>query len=99
MNLNGKICVITGSANGIGKNCALKFAEYGATLFLVDLDEKIKNISESIENKYKSKVRHLVGDVTNCKTLNLIESTIIDDLKRVDILFNNAGVILSLIHI
>ena len=55
MNLNGKICVITGSANGIGKNCALKFAEYGATLFLVDLDEKIKNISESIEKKYKSK--------------------------------------------
>ena len=93
MNLNGKICVITGSANGIGKNCALKFAEYGATLFLVDLDEKIKNISESIEKKYKSKVRHLVGDITNSKTLNLIESTIIDDLKRVDVLFNNAGVI------
>ena len=93
MNLNGKICVITGSANGIGKNCALKFAEYGATLFLVDLDEKIKNISESIEKKYKNKVRHIVGDVTNSKTLNLIESTIIDDLKRVDVLFNNAGVI------
>ena len=93
MNLNGKICVITGSANGIGKNCALKFAEYGATLFLVDLDEKIKNISESIEKKYKNKVRYIVGDVTNSKTLNLIETTIIDDLKRVDVLFNNAGVI------
>jgi len=41
MNLNDKICVITGSANGIGEKCALKFAEYGATLFLIDLDEKI----------------------------------------------------------
>ena len=35
MNLNDKICVITGSANGIGEKCALKFAEYGATLFLI----------------------------------------------------------------
>ena len=41
MNLNDKICVITGSANGIGEKCALKFAEYGATLFLIDLDEKL----------------------------------------------------------
>ena len=30
MNLNDKICVITGSANGIGEKCALKFAEYGS---------------------------------------------------------------------
>ena len=93
MNLNDKICVITGSGNGIGEQCALKFAEYGATLFLIDIDEKIKNISESIEKKYKRKVRFLVGDVTSSTTLNLIESTIIDDLKRVDVLFNNAGVI------
>ena len=42
MNLNDKICVITGSGNGIGEQCALKFAEYGATLFLIDIDEKIK---------------------------------------------------------
>jgi NAD(P)-dependent dehydrogenase (short-subunit alcohol dehydrogenase family) len=41
MNLNDKICVITGSGNGIGEQCALKFAEYGATLFLIDIDEKI----------------------------------------------------------
>ena len=93
MNLNDKICVITGSASGIGEKCALKFAEYGATLFLIDLDEKIKNISESIEKKYKRKVRFLVGDVTSNKTLNLIESTIIEDLQRVDVLFNNVGVI------
>ena len=88
MNLNDKICVITGSANGIGEKCALKFAEYGATLYLIDLDEKIKNISESIEKKYTRKVRFLVGDVTSNKTLNLIESTIIEDLQRVDVLFN-----------
>ena len=77
----------------LGEKCALKFAEYGATLFLIDHDAKIKNISELIKKKYKREVRFLVGDVTSNTTINLIESTIINDLKRVDVLFNNAGVI------
>ena len=44
MNLNGKVCIITGSASGIGEKCALKFAEYGADLLLIDRDEKVKSI-------------------------------------------------------
>ena len=93
MNLNGKTCIITGSANGIGEKCALKFAEYGAELLLIDKDEKIKSISDFIENKYNRSIRSIVGDITSPEILNLMESTVNDDLKRVDILFNNAGVI------
>jgi len=93
MNLNGKFCIITGSANGIGEKCALKFAEYGAELLLIDKDEKIKSISNFIENKYKRSVRSIVGDITSPEILNLMESIVNDDLKRVDILFNNAGVL------
>jgi len=93
MNLNGKVCIITGSANGIGEKCALKFAEYGAELLLIDKDEKIKSISDFIEKKYNRSVRSIVGDITSPEILNLMESIVNDTLKRVDILFNNAGVI------
>ena len=93
MNLNEKICVITGSANGIGEKCALKFAEYGAELLLIDKDENIKSIADYIRSKYKRSVRFIIGDITSPKILNLMESIVKEELKRVDILFNNAGVL------
>ena len=93
MNLKDKICLITGSANGIGEKCAFKFAEYGARLILIDQDEKITSISKLLEKKYNREVKFIVGDITSKKVLNLMETTIINDFKRIDILFNNAGVI------
>jgi len=93
MNLKDKICLITGSANGIGEKCAFKFAEYGARLILIDQDEKITNISKILEKKYNREVRFIVGDITSKKVLNLMETIIVNDFKRIDILFNNAGVI------
>ena len=93
MNLNGKVCIITGSASGIGEKCALKFAEYGADLLLIDRDEKVKSISDLIEEKYKKSIKFIVGDITNNEILDRMESIINNQFKRVDVLFNNAGVI------
>ena len=72
MNLKDKICIITGSANGIGEKCAFKFAEYGARLILIDQDEKITTISKILEKKYNREVRFIVGDITSKKVLNLL---------------------------
>ena len=83
MNLNDKICVITGSANGIGEKCALKFAEYGATLFLIDLDEKIKKINkvtkssiETVANKLFTSTPTIssIGPIKNLETINQIQN-------------------------
>ena len=93
MNLNGKVCIITGSASGIGEKCALKFAEYGADLLLIDRDEKVKSISGFIEEKYKKSIKFIVGDITNNEILDRMESIINNQFNRVDVLFNNAGVI------
>ena len=93
MNLNGKVCIITGSASGIGEKCALKFAEYGADLLLIDRDEKVKSISDFIEGKYKKSIKFIVGDITNNEILDRMESIINNQFNRVDVLFNNAGVI------
>ncbi len=40
ISLHGKTCLITGSASGIGKAIAYRFAEAGADLQLVDIDDK-----------------------------------------------------------
>ncbi len=40
MNLYDKVIVITGSANGIGKECAYKLDNEGANIVIVDIDEK-----------------------------------------------------------
>ena len=93
MNLNGKVCIITGSASGIGEKCALKFAEYGADLLLIDRDEKIKSISDFIEEKYKQSIKFIVGDITKNEILDRMVSIINNQFNRVDVLFNNAGVI------
>jgi len=93
MNLNGKVCIITGSASGIGEKCALKFAKYGADLLLIDRDEKVKSISDLIEEKYKKSIKFIVGDITNNEILDRMESIINNQFNRVDVLFNNAGVI------
>ena len=93
MNLNGKVCIVTGSASGIGEKCALKFAEYGADLLLIDRDEKVKSISDFIEGKYKKSIKFIVGDITNNEILDRMESIINNQFNRVDVLFNNAGVI------
>ena len=93
MNLNGKVCIITGSASGIGEKCAIKFAEYGADLLLIDRDEKVKSISDFIEGKYKKSIKFIVGDITKNEILDRMVSIINNQFNRVDVLFNNAGVI------
>ena len=41
MNLKGKICAITGAGSGIGEVAAKKFAEYGATVLVLELSKEI----------------------------------------------------------
>lgn len=90
VSLKGRRALITGSAAGIGRAMAERFAEAGADLVLVDIDEE--KLREATPELKEWNV-----DVTS-KKVNLLKKTEIDalwdDLKgsEPDTLVNNAGI-------
>jgi len=89
--LNGKVAIITGAARGLGQGLALAMAEAGADVVTVDVLEQAET---------KAKVEALgrrcatvVADLSTTKDIPRIIETAVSKLGRVDILFNNAGII------
>ena len=90
-NLDGKIAVVTGSAQGIGYGSAKVLAQHGATVILVDFAEAVKDTAEEL------KQMGLKADWRRCDVSKLdeVQETVDDIIKqygRIDILHNNAGV-------
>lgn len=87
-----KVVIVTGAAGGIGEDTAVKFAEEGAKVVLVDLsDEALEKVLENevFHNENSLAVSADVSDEDSVK--NYINQAI-DKFGRIDILVNNAGV-------
>jgi NAD(P)-dependent dehydrogenase (short-subunit alcohol dehydrogenase family) len=78
--LNGKVCVITGAASGIGAESARLFDEQGATVVGVDLSPDSGG-ALAIE-----------ADVTDEEQVRGVYERVRQEFGRVDVLFNNAGI-------
>jgi NAD(P)-dependent dehydrogenase (short-subunit alcohol dehydrogenase family) len=87
MSLKGKRALITGSASGIGKAIASRFAEAGADLELVDLD--LEGLTEVRDGLSSFPVEIGVHRVDLAEKEEI--SGLWDGLEDVDILVNNAG--------
>lgn len=87
MKLKNKIAIITGAASGIGRACAILFAEEGAKVIIADIDEKQgAEVAKQIDGLF------IKTDITKTQELkNLINETV-KRFGKVDIMFNNAGV-------
>jgi NAD(P)-dependent dehydrogenase (short-subunit alcohol dehydrogenase family) len=78
--LDGKVCVITGAASGIGADTARLFMAEGATVVGVDLrDDAVGTTSVAV-------------DVTDEQQVSDLYNRVRSDYGRVDVLFNNAGI-------
>jgi NAD(P)-dependent dehydrogenase (short-subunit alcohol dehydrogenase family) len=78
--LDGKVCVITGAASGIGAESARLFEEEGATVVGVDLAPD------------SAGTLALQADVTDEEQVRGAYQRVADEYRRIDVLFNNAGI-------
>jgi 3-oxoacyl-[acyl-carrier protein] reductase len=93
MRLKNKTAVITGSAQGIGKAIAEKFAAEGANIAVSDINVELSSkTAEEIKQKYGVETIAVAANVSvlaDCE--NLIKSSL-DKFSKIDILINNAGI-------
>ncbi len=88
--LTGRKAVVTGGARGIGQSVALAFAEMGADVALLDLNESTET-AESIEKLGRRAFSYAV-DVTDEPSVIRVFEKILRDMSSIDILFNGAGI-------
>jgi 3-hydroxybutyrate dehydrogenase len=92
MKLNGKICIVTGAASGIGKVIARAFAKEGAKVVIADLDQKA---AQSTADEIRAAGGHAMPlelDVTAEAQVNGAVASIGAQLGKVDVLVSNAGI-------
>jgi NAD(P)-dependent dehydrogenase (short-subunit alcohol dehydrogenase family) len=90
--LSGKVALITGSGQGIGKAIGTAFAENGATVFISDVVEDRAKATAGELGAKGGTVSHLKLDVTDPQSIESAFEQIVREHGRLDILVNNAGV-------
>ena len=95
--LSGRIALITGSAGGIGKAIAKKFAEEGAVVVLNDMNaERLQGAAAEFKNKFgQDGFTSVVLDVTNGAQIGEAFEAAALAFGGIDIVVNNAGLSIS----
>lgn len=92
--LEGKIAVITGSASGIGRAASLRFAEEGAAVVGADVSEAANDETAQMVEDVGGKFVCTTVDVTDNDSVAAMIAMAESEFGRVDVVFNNAGVML-----
>lgn len=92
-NFNNRVALITGGSRGIGKGIALRFAEEGAKVAIVDINEEAL---KEIQDEFNEKGFEILTKKTNVVEAEEVERAVqevVSTFGRIDILVNNAGII------
>lgn len=96
MNLNDKVAIVTGAADGIGQASALAFAQHGASVVLADIESEMNQAAAArISQETGQETLAVTSDVSEDDHLENLLQVTLDRFGRCDILLNNAGIILT----
>ncbi|KPJ61446.1 MAG: hypothetical protein AMJ46_01805 [Latescibacteria bacterium DG_63] len=92
MELQGKVSVVTGGAQGIGKAIALCLAERGSDVAILDLKEEGSAELLARIKAFGRKSLFAKADVSLASDVDAAAKSILKELGHVDVLVNNAGI-------
>src|SRR5713101_7726944 len=108
MNLTGRVALVTGASQGIGRACALKLATCGASVALLARNQqKLEELAQEISNaRARTPVppnppdsggtgvlaRAFAADVENEDQIKSVFKAVLAEFGKIDILVNNAGI-------
>ncbi|HZY65040.1 MAG: SDR family oxidoreductase [Actinomycetota bacterium] len=91
--MEGKVALVTGASQGLGKALALAYAEEGAKVVINSRSESsIQPVSEEIEGK-GAEVLAVEADVSEVGDVRKLVDAAVERFGRIDVLVNNAGVL------
>jgi len=91
MNLSGKVAIVTGGSQGIGKAISLALAQYGTSVCIADIDTGLGNEVATQIKAMGQKSIVLPVDVTDSGQVTTMVEKAIETYGCIDILVNNAG--------
>lgn len=92
MSFKDKVAIVTGAASGIGKSCALSFAEKGAKVVVVDLNKRgAEETNLEIQTK-GGKAIFIKADISKKEDVESIVNITENNFGGIDILVNCAGI-------
>jgi NAD(P)-dependent dehydrogenase (short-subunit alcohol dehydrogenase family) len=93
LRLDGKTAVVTGGASGIGYAAAEMLADFGARVMLLDIHETNGEKAAARIRESGGQARFYCCNVASGEDCKRTADAIAEEFGRIDILFNNAGVI------
>lgn len=91
MGIQNRVALITGSASGMGKQTALRFAEHGAAVVINDIDPAKVGATVDEFTRLGHRVLGTVADISNKVAVDGMVQQVVSTFGRIDILVNNAG--------
>ena len=93
MELNKKIAIVTGAAQGLGEHLAQRLVKEGASVALWDISDTVLKTAEKIAAEFPGRASGYVVNVTQEKEVDDTAQDVVKKYGRLDIMVANAGIV------